>query len=384
MKKSNSERALLIIAVILYTILIAITVTLTIKTFDKFFNNDVNENKEVIIKYESKQNDKVKEINDEYDLADIVENIDKSIVSIKSESIEKGFFGDYSVESSGTGIIYSETDNYYYIVTNNHVIDNSTNITIKLFDNEADIFVDLVGADKNTDIAVLKLKKDDIVNKDDNSEIKPITIGSSSNIRVGDTAIAIGNAYGYSNTVTKGIVSALNRNVDTRLNILSLIQTDAAINEGNSGGPLIDKYGNLIGINTIKIVDTTVEGIGFAIPIDSVKPLIEDIIQYNKVKRPYIGIIFSKYTNIIYNNEPLPDGGIIAEIIENSPAEKNGLQMYDVITSIDNISMKDPSDIIRYIFSKSIGDTINIKVYRPNEEDYFDIELELEEININN
>ena len=210
------------------------------------------------------------------------------------------FFGKQSQQSQscGSGIIVSEDDDYLYIATNNHVVADSEELTVQ-FDDDSVVKAEIRGTDPDDDLAVVRVKKADL-GKDTYSNIKIATIGDSESVAVGSPAIAIGNALGYGQSVTTGIVSALNRTVTTQdsqtgetVTNNKLIQTDAAINPGNSGGALLNENGEVIGINSVKYSSTDVEGIGYAIPMSVAKPIIESLIQdgkYTNENQAYLGI----------------------------------------------------------------------------------------------
>ena len=276
-------------------------------------------------------------------------------------------------EAGGSGIIISKDG---YIVTNNHVIsaessvyytiEQATEITVKLYNDETPYKATVVGTDEYTDIAVLKIEKDDLT---------PATLGKSENVQVGEVVFAIGNPVGMDYSVTSGIISAKDREVEVDETTYTAIQTDAAINSGNSGGALVNANGEVIGINTLKLSGTGIEGIGFSIPISSVTDIIERLIEYKEVKRPYIGISgtsIDSYTAQRYN---LPEGIYIEAVEKNSSAEKSGLKQGDIITRIEGKEVSSVKELNKVKYGYNIGDTITLTVYRDNKEQEIKVQL---------
>lgn len=300
----------------------------------------------------------------------IAKLVEPSVVAITNEVVKESFFGMQSGTSSGSGVIFDISTDKVYILTNHHVIDDSKEISVTFFGNQS-YQASLVGSDKDTDLAVITVAVDSM-NQDMLNRLRPIVIGDSENLQVGETAIAIGNPLGYNNTVTVGIISALDRMINEDLNALSLIQTDAAINPGNSGGALVNDQGQLIGINTVKISDTAVEGIGFAIPINSAIPILEEIIEKGYVSKPFIGIYGSDVTKEISDMYKVPMGVMVQDTIKNSPAQKSGLKKFDIITSINDEEIKTMADLNRIVRTYDIGDTIKIIVQRETDNKKFE------------
>ena len=297
---------------------------------------------------------------DEFSIEEVAENVGPSIVAISIKSTQSGFFNaDYETQVAGSGIILDKNDTGIFVITNNHVIENADEMVVD-FGNNIIGEAELVGRDSDTDIAVILVKKgilvDEIFEK-----IDPAVFGDSDRLRVGERAIAIGNPLGYNHTVTVGIISALNRDLMLSYNDINLIQTDAAINPGNSGGALVNTYGEVIGINTIKISDTTVEGIGFAIPINGAFPIIEALVEDGYVARPYLGISARTVTDDIAVNYNLPKGAYISEIDPNGSAYKAGLRTGDIIIEFNEVSIDSIEKLIEEKFKSKIGDTVEIK-----------------------
>jgi serine protease Do len=308
----------------------------------------------------------------------IAEKTGPSIVGIKVKAMTQSMFGLLTDSGSeGSGIIYS---NDGYIITNYHVIETAINnsssaITVFLPNNDEEIKATIVGGDKVTDLAVIKIESKDLKNA---------TFGKSSDVVVGDLAVAIGNPLGqeFAGSVTSGIISAVNRKITTEGKTFNLIQTDAAINPGNSGGALVNNKGEVIGINTIKIGETGVEGLGFAIPIDEAKPIIEQLIKDKKIVRPYIGITgmnIDKTTVEKYQQFELVEGVYITDILKNSPADIASIEKGDIITKIDGTEIKTIEGLNEYKNKKNVGDKVTLKVYRQKK--YIDIEITLAEDN---
>ena len=273
-----------------------------------------------------------------------------SVVSITTQT--------RSGTATGTGVILTEDG---YIVTNHHVIENGERITVQLTDDRI-CAAGLVGADKASDLAVLQISAEGLTSAE---------FGDSDALRVGDSVVAIGDPLGveYRGTMTDGIVSAINRNVNVNGRSMNLIQTNAALNSGNSGGPLINSCGQVIGINTIKIGAFTdsagVEGLGFAIPSTTVKDIVEQIISQGYVSgRPWLGITGESISLFYQRYYRLPAGMYISEVAQNSNAARAGLQEGDILISIDGTKVYSQTDLDTLLYSYSAGDTVTIIIYR--------------------
>ena len=283
-----------------------------------------------------------------------------SIVGIEvSYTVNSMFFNQQSISEDG------------YIITNNHVrssssassyytIGEANSIKVTLNGDENKYDAKIVGTDSQTDLAVIKIDK---------TGLTAAELGSSSSVQVGEFAMAVGSPLGMQNTVTGGMISALNREVtDSDGKTFTLIQTDAAINSGNSGGALVNSQGQVIGINTLKVSSTGVEGMGFAIPIDSAKPIIEQLIQYNKVKRPYIGISGRDLDETTAKRNNLVVGVYVASVDEYSAAEKAGIKAGDVIVKADGQEIKTMTELNNIKNTHNIGDTMTVTVNRNGQE----------------
>ena len=278
--------------------------------------------------------------------------------------------------ASGSGIIISEDG---YIVTNNHVVSSESQTTyyeiseaksikIKLFNDETQYDATIVGKDSQTDLAVLKIEK---------SGLTAAEFADSDGVKVGEFAMAVGNPLDLGTTITCGVVSALNRKVEDSENKVTYkcIQTDAAINSGNSGGALVNSQGQVIGINTLKVSSTGVEGIGFAIPINSTTDVINQLKTYNKVTRPFIGISGRDLNEAIAKKYNMVEGIYILTVEEFSAAEKAGLKVGDVITEVDGKRIKTMNELNEIKNSHSIGDTIKLKITRDGAEKEISVTL---------
>ena len=292
-----------------------------------------------------------------------------SVVGIEVEYKVNSFFSKNSgsATAEGSGVIISEDG---YILTNNHVISSSssssyyelgdaTSIKVYLYNDETPYTATIVGKDEQSDLAVVKIEKDGLTAAE---------LGDSSSIQVGEWCMAIGNPLGMKSSVTTGTISAVNREVtEEDGQVLNVIQTCAAINSGNSGGALVNSQGQVIGINTMKASGTGIEGVGFAIPINTTKSIYSDLINYSKVKRAYLGISGIDITDEIIKSNPklnLVKGIYIKTIEDFSSAEKGGLQVADIIIKVDNKDVSSLQELKEYVQSKNIGDTIEITYIR--------------------
>ncbi|MBN9654403.1 trypsin-like peptidase domain-containing protein [Halobacillus sp. GSS1] len=313
-------------------------------------------------------------------ITDVVDKVTPSVVGVVNLQTRQDFWqqeGDSAQQAGvGSGVIYKKEDGTAYVVTNNHVIEGASEIEVVLSD-ETRVKAQLIGGDLFTDLAVLKMPADQVE--------QVAELGTSENLKVGEPAIAIGNPLGlsFAGSVTQGIISGKERAIPQDFNgdgmedwQAEVIQTDAAINPGNSGGALINIDGQLIGINSMKIAQSSVEGIGFAIPIDSAKPIIDELEQYGQVNRPYIGIEAyglnevptSEWDNTLNLPDDVDGGLYIRSIRQMSPAAKAGLEPLDVITALDGEPVRDIIDLRKYLYNeKDPGDEMEITYYRDGE-----------------
>lgn len=322
------------------------------------------------------------------DVSSVVDEVMPSIVAITNTGTVtyNSFFGKKSQQSQscGSGIIVSEDDDYLYIATNNHVVADSEELTVQ-FDDDSVVKAEIRGMDPDDDLAVVRVKKSDL-GKDTYSNIKIATIGDSDSVVVGSPAIAIGNALGYGQSVTTGIVSALNRTVTTQdsqtgetVTNNKLIQTDAAINPGNSGGALLNENGEVIGINSVKYSSTEVEGIGYAIPMSVAKPIIESLIQdgkYTNENQAYLGIKGGDVSSemVAYG---FPQGVYVSSVSAGSGAANAGLQEGDIITAIDSTKISSMTELQSALKSYQAGDKVTLTVARQSGRQYEESKVEV-------
>ncbi|HSB83059.1 MAG TPA: trypsin-like peptidase domain-containing protein [Nitrosarchaeum sp.] len=398
---TNTEKSL-IVAVVILGILVAITVPPSMNFyFAKKTTLDTATIPTTNVTPEIKTNEIPKEVipvgNSPHEQSNtnldvLYQNLENSVVQItstvtetRSNIIINGNPLQQQSSRLGSGFVY---DNAGHIITNNHVVSGVTNVDVAL--SNGDIFsAKVIGTDQFNDIAVLQL----IDNYTDESLI-PISFADSSQIKVGDQVIAIGNPFGLSNTMTTGIVSQIGRllpNQELGFSIPNIIQTDAAINPGNSGGPLLDNNGNLIGMNTaIKSTVGEFTGVGFAVPSNTIKKVVPALIEKGAYDHPWLGISGTTLTPKLAEKLNLPKnfrGALISDIVKDGPADKAGLKgaLYtsnreiisaDIVTSIDNTPVKRIDDIIAYVSeNKSVGDKVSLQVYRDGSVISIDIEL---------
>lgn len=323
--------------------------------------------------------DNTKEIAAFYDgteksIVSISEEVGSSIVGITTKISYRDWFNNVRTsEGAGSGIIFKRDAEAIFILTNNHVVDEADELLVE-FSEDMLVKAQLVGTDEATDIGVIKVLIENL-DADMKDKVKPVVFGNSDAIKVGESAIAIGNPLGYKNTVTVGVISALDRKLDDA-NILSLIQTDAAINPGNSGGALVNSRGEVIGMNTIKISDTQVEGIGFALPINEVKPIIDDLILYGYVSKPVLGIAGRDIDEELSELYELPIGIVVMGVYKDSAAESAGIKRGDVIIGINDVQMNTIRELTDYLSTYTVGDTVTVKIVRDGKEKIeYDVKL---------
>lgn len=308
-------------------------------------------------------------------ISSIVEEVMPSIVSITStivyESQGFGFFfggGSYETSGAGSGIIVGQNASELLIVTNYHVIEDATSLVVS-FDDGSDINATVKGVSEDNDLAVIAVSLSEVEDSTLNA-ISIATFGDSDSLKMGDRVIAIGNALGYGQSVTVGYISALSREVTIDNNTMTLLQTDAAINPGNSGGALINESGELIGINSAKYSDTDVEGMGFAIPISSVKELIEELmnkeplVEVEESQMGYLGITpadVDSSSAYLYN---MPEGVYVYSLSEDGPAAKSGIMVRDIITKFDGEKITSSSELQEILKYYAGGATVDLTVQR--------------------
>ena len=323
------------------------------------------------------------------DVSDIVEVVMPSVVSItNSYTYVTNYWGmEYSQpsEASGSGIIIGENDEELMIATNNHVIESAEELTVQFIDGET-AEAKVKGADADNDVAVIAVKFEDLKASTKDS-IDVATLGDSDSLKVGEPAIAIGNALGYGQSVTTGVISALDRKIEIDENKFSegFIQTDAAINPGNSGGALLNDRGEVIGINSSKIGGTTVEGMGYAIPITRALPIIDDLktkktkTEVKEEKRGYLGISGRGISDEMADVYEFPKGVFVYEVYEGTGAEEAGLRKGDIIVKLDGSTIRGMEQLQGELAYYEAGETVEVIVKRMSAEgSYEDVTFEVE------
>ena len=316
-----------------------------------------------------------------YSFADIAEAALPGVVNIRTTNYTRrdpsldlyqfflgGNIPSSSTHSIGTGLVYDKNG---HIVTNSHVVSGASVIEVLFAKSKQKIRAKVIGIDLKTDLALLKLQK--------TSDLVPLKLGDSDVLRVGDIVLAIGNPFGFSHTVTSGIISAKGRVIGTGP-YDDFLQTDASIHPGNSGGPLLDVDGKVIGINTA--VSAEGQGIGFAIPNNMAKVVIKDLIQYGKVKRPFLGIVgkdILSRDDIDEASSPEVHGFLITNLVSSGPAHRVGLKIGDLVMGFDDKKVMDLNHMQRLLYSKSPADRIRVKIYRRGR-GFMNLSVNLEEV----
>ena len=308
-------------------------------------------------------------------IAPSVDLVYDSVVTVSNYSSSS------SISSLGTGFVYKMDDDYGYILTNNHVVSGAKKIKVT---NTQDITVDatLLGSDEYVDLAVLRVDKDFV--------LQVASLGDSTNLEIGDTVFAIGTPISitYANSVTKGIISGVNRTVTVTLEngtdfMMEVMQTNAAINPGNSGGPLVNMNGEVVGINTLKLVKDEIEGMGFSIPIEMASSVLDRLENGEEIERPLLGVSmidatnkYSLYRYQIYLDKTYENGVVVVDVERNSTADNAGLLPKDVILKVDGVDIKDTVHFKYILYKYSIGDTIEILYERDGKEKNVTVRLE--------
>ncbi len=393
-KKTNNSKTLFLILTISICTVAIITTIILVFGIDKFRNLKAN----IINNELNKENTSIKyaetvpvKSDGVYitDVSEVVDEVMPSIVAITSKTIvSSGKFGpyyyygndDYTTEGAGSGVIVAEDDNNIYILTNYHVVEDTNELTIT-FINEETCDATLKGVSERKDIAIVSVSKDSI-NEDTLKNIKIAKLGNSNELKVGNGIIAIGNALGYGQSVTTGVVSALNREVSTDTYTQNMIQIDAAINGGNSGGALLNSKGEVVGINAAKYSSNSsyssvsIEGMGFAIPISDVESLIDTLIKgENDNGGMVLGIEGYVTTSGLFSYYGLPEGFYISKIYPDSNAEGAGLEIGNIITEIDNNKVTSLNTIKKVLNTKNTGDTVTLKIKYPSRNEYLEKEV---------
>ena len=332
------------------------------------------------------------------DVTRVVEQVMPCVVSIfGTYVVEDSFFGyyDYESEGGGSGIIIAESDSELLIVTNNHVVEDTKEMTVQFIDDSV-AEARVKGTDPDMDLAVIAVDLDDL-DPSTKKQIRVAILGNSDTLQVGEPAIAIGNALGYGQSVTTGVISAVNRSYtdeDGPLyggntedydpdEVKYLIQTDAAINPGNSGGALLNVNGEVIGINSSKIADYTIEGMGYAIPISTAAPIIEDLMTQRT--RPakkdeggaYLGVSGMEATEKMLERYDLSDGIYITQVFDDTPAEEAGIRKGDILISIDGEEVADMDELAEVLSCYEEGDRVTIKMLKRSNRGYQEEEVDV-------
>ena len=316
------------------------------------------------------------------DVSSIVNDVMPSVVAITNMSVQEvqNFWGQtsqYQSESCGTGIIIAKTDNELLIVTNNHVIADNESLTVT-FDDDTSVDADVKGTDPEHDLAVIAVPLNQ-VSSETMEKIAVATLGDSTALQVGEPAIAIGNAMGYGQSVTTGVISAVNREStttdeqtgETEETGVKLIQTDAAINPGNSGGPLVNANGEVIGINSSKLASTTVEGMGYAIPISDVSDIIDNLMnqetkhKVSEEKKGYLGVKGYDVTEESAKKYNMPTGVYVAEIVKGGGAEEAGITKGNVITAQNGTTVNSMEELQKELGYYESGKTVSVTIQVP-------------------
>ena len=323
------------------------------------------------------------------DVSEVVDKVMPSIVSITSMSVQEvqSFFGgtyEQTSEGAGTGIIIGKNDTELLIVTNNHVVEGSDTLTVT-FNDQSSVEANIKGTDAAYDVAVIAVALDQI-SDDTMSAISVATLGDSTNLKIGEPAIAIGNALGYGQSVTTGVISALDRSVsttdtqtgETQESGAKLIQTDAAINPGNSGGALVNVNGEVIGINSAKLTGESVEGIGYAIPISDVSDLIQNLMnQETKTKVPenergLLGITGMSVSDAFSQQIDVPAGVYVMEVSSGSGADEAGMTKGSIITAINGSSIDSMEALQEQLQYYAKGETVSLTILVPQSNGEYD------------
>ncbi len=333
-------------------------------------DNGKTENTGTTVIYQSEEAGKISSTGiseDELSVETIVESVMPAMVAITNttELEYNGFFGSQTqtYDSCGSGIIIGQNDTQLYIVTNNHVIEDADSITVTFADNES-VNATVKGADSSMDLAVIIVEKSSMKESTLNA-IKIAVLGDSDSLKLGQSVIAIGNALGYGQTVTTGVVSALDRTVVIDDMTASLLQTSAAINPGNSGGALLNRKGEVIGINSAKYSDTSVEGVGFAIPISDAQPIIENLISKNMIpkdERGYLGIYGTDVTETVASVYNLPIGVYVSQLVNGGAAQKAGIRAGDIIVKIEGTDITCMTDLQTVLQYYRYGEEVEVVV----------------------
>lgn len=347
------------------------------------FVSPANETKEEPVKLEgTKEETQIPQMETETitavvtDVTKVVETAMPCVVSITNFYTAMDWYGDESEEeASGSGIIVGENESELLIVTNYHVIEDNNELSVQFID-DSEVLAYVKGTDIEHDLAVITVFLSDIA-EETKQKIAIATLGNSDNLKVGEPAIAIGNSLGYGQSVTTGVISALNREIMYDENTSEfLIQTDAAINPGNSGGALLNVKGEVIGINSSKIADYVIEGMGYAIPISTAKPIIEELMlretkqKVADAERSFLGISGTDVTSEVSTTYGMPLGVYVAQVLENSGAESAGIQAGDIIVAFDGETITQMTQLQGLLEYYAAGTTVDVTVMRQSDSGY--------------
>lgn len=330
----------------------------------KFDNNKTSANITNADYLSDKTDSKIVLTNSSINVPEIIKGVKDSVVNISIKTRQASFFNQVlEATGSGSGIIYKEDDEKVYIVTNNHVVDNADSVSISITGDEQ-VKASLVGKDAQSDLAVISVLKSDLKAAGIES-VNIAKFADSSNIEVGEYVLAIGNALGEGKTVTQGIISAQNKEVNIDGKKLTVLQTDAAINPGNSGGALVNSNGEVIGINTAKLSSSAIEGMGYAIPTSVAKGIIDELMENGSIERPYFGIMgftITKNFQLTYNIDA--NGVFVSEVEGGSNADAAGLKSTDIITGFNGNTITTVEELSAAISGCKVGDNVNIDIIR--------------------
>ena len=330
----------------------------------------------LVIKYIPDENDQkvVQEVNitESDTIAPAINKVYDSVVTVLNYNNQ--------LQATGTGFVYKTDDKYGYILTNNHVISGAKKVEVT---NTEDVTVEakILGSDEFADLAVLRVDKEFV--------LQVATLGNSTDSEIGDTVFAVGTPVDvkYAGSVTKGIISGKNRTVPVTLDnggafMMEVIQTNTAINPGNSGGPLVNINGEVIGINTLKLVEDEIEGMGFAIPIEMATSVLDRLEKGEEIERPLLGVSmidannqYSLFTYKVYLDKDYDKGAVVIEVEKNSPADTAGLKKNDVILKINDIEIEDTTHLKYILYKYSVGDTIKIEYERNGKANTVEVKL---------
>ena len=386
-KRSNKIISIILIPIILILVISGYLIWMVQTGKFNFLNNYIDTDSEVV---SLKHTDSVTVKSDGVYITDVSEVVDEvmpSIVAITSKTvINSGRFGpsfyggSYTTEGAGSGVIVAEDDDEIFILTNYHVVKDSSELSVQFIDDES-YDATIKGVSERKDIAIVSVAKKNLTNATSKS-IKIATLGDSNELKVGNGIIAIGNALGYGQSVTTGVVSALNREVSTDDYTQDMIQIDAAINGGNSGGALLNSKGEVVGINSVKYSsngggsEASVEGMGFAIPISDVEDIIKDLINgKNDTGSLTLGIEGYMTNSGNIANYRLPEGFYVSAITAGGNADKSELAIGNIITEIDNTKVTSMENIKKVLNKKEKGDLITLKVKYASRNEYKEKEI---------